>query len=199
LIPHMEKLDSENREMLQSIIDDQDKYFSFFQKILESGKIQTWKTRIHGNYKLDKLLFTGKDFIVTDFEGEVEYPLSVRKLKHCPLKDVAAMLGSLHYAVNIGYFRRKEFVPVNGNYLRPLKDQWFDKVSDTFLKGYLEETAKYGFLPSDKDQIDNILSLFMFEKAIREMHNFIVNEPESILIPIKTLQNLKKKIKNVCK
>jgi maltose alpha-D-glucosyltransferase / alpha-amylase len=75
----------EPREMLQSIMDDQDKYFSFFQKILESGKIQTWKTRIHGNYKLDKLLFTGKDFIVTDFEGEVEYPLSVRKLKHCPL------------------------------------------------------------------------------------------------------------------
>jgi maltose alpha-D-glucosyltransferase / alpha-amylase len=115
------------------------------------------------------------------------------------LKDVASMLGSLHYAVNIGYFRRKEFVPVNGNYLRPLKDQWFDKVSDTFLKGYLEETAKYGFLPSDKDQIDNILNLFVFEKAIRETHNFIVNEPESILIPIKTLQTLKKKIKDGCK
>jgi maltose alpha-D-glucosyltransferase / alpha-amylase len=199
VIPHMAKLDQEAREMLQGIMDDQDKYFSFFQKILESGKIQTWKTRIHGNYKLDKLLFTGKDFILTDFEGEVEYPLSVRKLKHCPLKDVAYMLGSLHYAVNIGYFRRKEFVPVNGNYLRPLKDQWFDKVSEVFLKGYFEEAANHGLLPPEREQIEDVLNLFVFEKAIREIHNFIVNEPESILIPMKTLLNLKKKINKGCK
>ncbi len=189
-----ENIDLEIRTMLNEIINDQDNYFSYFQNILESKKIPTWKTRIHGNYKLDKLLYTGKDFLVTDFEGEVEYPLSVRKLKHCPLKDVAAMLSSFNYAVNIGYFRRKEFVTVDDNYLRPLLGKWVEMVSNTFLKEYTQVLKGSDIIPSCSSQIENVLDLFIFEKAIQELTKFIVNEPESLIIPIKALRKIKTRV-----
>ena len=191
LQPHMENLDDETRDLLNEIISDQNKYFNYIQEILEKDKIETWKIRIHGNFKLNKLLFTGKDFIVTDFEGEYENPLSVRKLKHCPLRDVASMMGSFQYAVHTGYFRRKEFVPVNENFLRPLLDIWYQKVADTFLDGYLETAANYGFIPKNAESTRELLNLFVFEKAIQEIRKFASDKPEHLIIPIKALQKIR--------
>lgn len=181
-------------KQLESIIADQDRFFAYIQKILEKEKIDASKTRIHGNYKLDKLLFTGKDFIVTDFEGEVENPLSVRKLKHCPLKDVASILGSFHYALNRGYFYRKEFVPVNDNYLRPLMDRWYTMVSDTFLKGYREEAKDSGFIPQCPNKTKELLNIFVFEKAILEIRKFAEKQPSHLVIPIKVLQKIQENL-----
>ena len=43
------------------------------------------KIRIHGDYHLGQVLYTGKDFIILDFEGEPARPLSERKLKRSAL------------------------------------------------------------------------------------------------------------------
>lgn len=179
------------QEQLQDVIDSQDAYLKYMQAVLEKGKIDTMKTRIHGNYKLDKLLFTGKDFIITDFEGEVEYPLSVRKLRHCPLKDVASMLNSLHYTIWWGYLKRKEFIPVNDNYLRPLIEEWYQRVSATFVDGYMRTAGNSGFLPQSRQQVDDLLNLFIFEKSVHEVRNFLVNQPEALIIPLKSLERIK--------
>ena len=55
--------------------------------------------RIHGDYHLEHVLYTGKDFVIVDFEGEAGRPLSERRLKRLPLVDVACMIRSFHYAV----------------------------------------------------------------------------------------------------
>ncbi|TVQ93004.1 MAG: maltose alpha-D-glucosyltransferase [Bacteroidetes bacterium] len=193
--PYLDNIEPELKDEILAIMEDQPLYFSYFQHILESEKIQTWKTRIHGNYKLDKLLFTGKDFMVTDFEGEVEFPLSVRKLKHCPLKDVASMVSSFHYTINKAYFYRKEFVPVNDNYLRPLIARWYHEVSSLFLKSYLDEASLYSFIPENRAHTLNLLNLFIFEKAIRELRIFLNEEPESLNIPVKAFELIKNQMK----
>jgi maltose alpha-D-glucosyltransferase / alpha-amylase len=189
--PRVKNVSEQYQAMLQEVIDNQEKYFSYMQTILEKGKIETWKIRIHGNYRLDKVLFTGKDFLLTDLEGEVEHPLSVRKIKHCPLKDVAYMLGSLNYAIKIGYNTRKEFVPVNDNFLRPLMEYWYEEVSAAFLREYFQGAQKGRLIPGDQQQMEDLLNLFVFERSIGEIRNFIENDPESVIVPLLSLQRVK--------
>ena len=56
------------------------------------------RIRVHGNYHLGEFLYTGSGFVVTDFEGDPERPLSERRIKRSPLRDVADMARSFHYA-----------------------------------------------------------------------------------------------------
>ena len=56
------------------------------------------RIRCHGNLGLGELLFTGKDFVIIDFEGEPDVSLGERRVKRPPLGDVATMVRSFHHA-----------------------------------------------------------------------------------------------------
>ena len=178
-------------DLLDEVLNSEGKFLSHTRGWLEKKKIPALKTRIHGNYKLDKVLFTGKDFRIINFEGELERSFSVRKIRHSPLKDVASMLSSFHYAIYKGYFMRKEFVKVDTNYLRPLLEQWYHKVAGTFMDSYVTAIGPHSVIPDDGDQMNNLINLYIFEKAVQELRYFSEYEPGSIVIPLKVLQKLK--------
>ena len=73
-------------------------------------KITAMRIRCHGDYHLGQLLYTGKDFVVIDFEGEPARPLAERRAKRSALVDVAAMLRSIDYAA-IFALKTGEFRP----------------------------------------------------------------------------------------
>src|SRR5205807_6404302 len=112
-----------------------------------SKPIEATRTRIHGDYHLGQVLYTGSDFVIIDFEGEPARPLAERRVKQSPLQDVAGMLRSFHYAA---------YAPLlhdNGKKLphEPLQDlgnwaqYWQRWVSATFLKTYLEVSGNSNF------------------------------------------------------
>jgi len=56
------------------------------------------KTRIHGDFHLGQVLVSSGDAFIVDFEGEPLATPEERRMKSSPLRDVAGLLRSLHYA-----------------------------------------------------------------------------------------------------
>jgi len=80
------------------------------------------------------VLYTGNDFVIIDFEGEPTRPLSVRRLKRSPLRDVAGMLRSFHYASYAALLGQTPGVrPEDFATLEPWARFWYLAVSAAFL------------------------------------------------------------------
>ena len=115
------------------------------QRILD-GVSGAAKIRIHGDYHLGQALYTGKDFVILDFEGEPARPLSERKLKRSALRDVAGMMRSYQYGAYSALWQpamRAEDVP----FLERWADLWYRQMSSTFLQSYLKTSAGAAFVP----------------------------------------------------
>src|SRR5437763_3276432 len=75
------------------------------EKRLLDRRTNASKIRIHGDYHLGQVLYTGKDFIILDFEGEPARALGERKLKRSALRDVSGMMRSFHYAAYSAFWQ----------------------------------------------------------------------------------------------
>jgi maltose alpha-D-glucosyltransferase/alpha-amylase len=154
-------------------------------RALRDRKIAALRTRCHGDYHLGQVLYTGQDFIIIDFEGEPARTLTVRRMKRSPLRDVAGMLRSFHYAAyaalldQVPGIRQQDF-PV----LEPLARFWYHWVSVAFLTAYFEATAEAGFLPASPDEQHVLLDAYLLEKALYEVGYELNNRPDWLIVPL---------------
>ena len=183
-------LNDEQRELIDDIIKNENLLLSTIKHTLEKKKIHTSKTRVHGDYHLGQVLFTGKDFIIIDFEGEPTRSLTARKLKYCPFKDVAGMLRSFHYAIYMGQLENQSKVPDSAHLLDPWLEAWYEIVQDTFVESYLETAKGASFIPEEERQITDLLSVYTIEKAMYEADYEFNNRPDWLHIPLNGLKTI---------
>jgi len=146
------------------------------------------RIRCHGDYHLGQVLYTGKDFVIIDFEGEPARPISERRIKRSPLRDVAGMLRSFHYAAYARLFAQQEAGLIRSedfSYLESWVEFWHTWVSVLFLKAYLEVAAQGGFLPRTNEELQVLIDIYLLEKAIYELGYELNNRPEWIRIPVR--------------
>ncbi len=153
-------------------------------------KFSAMKTRIHGDYHLGQVLFTGKDFVIIDFEGEPARTMSERRIKRSPLRDVAGMLRSFHYAAHAVLLQqlrvRSEDVPI----LEEWAEVWYRFVSGVFLHAYLTTVAASPFIPGDRQELEIMLDAFLLEKAVYELGYELDNRPDWAGIPIRGIRGI---------
>jgi maltose alpha-D-glucosyltransferase/alpha-amylase len=158
------------------------------KRILDRRAIAA-KIRIHGDYHLGQVLYTGKDFIILDFEGEPARPLSERKLKRSALRDVAGMMRSFQYAAYSALWQpamRAEDVP----FLERWADFWYRQMSSVFLQSYLQTTAGAEFVPQKSDDFQVLLEAYLLDKAVYEIGYELNNRPDWVVIPIRGIKHI---------
>ena len=155
-----------------------------------SGPLHALRTRIHGDYHLGQVLFTGSDFVIIDFEGEPARPLSERRLKRSPLQDVAGMLRSFHYAAFSPLLGADAMKADDVSRLSPWAEFWNARISADFLEAYLTECGHSAFLPKNHSELQSLLELHLLEKAVYELGYELNNRPGWVGIPVEGIGKL---------
>ena len=166
-----------------------------YLNIFKKQKISTLKIRCHGDYHLGQLLITQKDLYIIDFEGEPMRSIQERRQKNSPLRDVAGMIRSFHYASCSYLFnptKQKNISPDETLKIEQNAHYWYQQISSTFLKTYLNYSQKSSFLPHNKKIISILLNIYLLEKAIYELSYELNNRPTWVEIPIKGLLEILK-------
>ncbi len=188
---NMSELSEEVAGQSQEILSSKNDIIKRFRS-LTSHKISSMKIRIHGDYHLGQVLYTGNDFIIIDFEGEPARPISHRRLKHSPLRDLAGMIRSFHYAAFGAVILRPVLQTAQPEELHSLADIWYSYVSAVFLNSYLETAGKADFLPANKKDFEMLMGAFLLEKSIYEIGYELNNRPDWVSIPLRGVQQLLK-------
>jgi len=186
-------LPDEAKADAQTVLNLEDDIIKHFEEI-QRRKIAGMRIRCHGDYHLGQVLYTGNDFVIIDFEGEPARHLGERRIKRSPLRDVAGMIRSFHYAAyaalrgQASTILRPEDLPV----LREWARSWYLWVSATFLKSYLELVADSPILPQSREGVKTILDAYLLDKAIYEINYELNNRPDWVGLPLQgILQVLK--------
>jgi maltose alpha-D-glucosyltransferase / alpha-amylase len=159
------------------------------EKRLLDRRTNAAKIRIHGDYHLGQLLYTGKDFVILDFEGEPARALSERRLKRSALRDAAGMMRSFQYAAYSTLWQpamRKEDVP----FLERWADLWYRQMSSVFLQSYLQTTADAIFIPKNSDDLQIMLEAYLLDKAVYEIGYELNHRPTWVVIPIRGIKHI---------
>jgi len=155
-------------------------------RLAAAAHLATARTRTHGDYHLGQVLNTGDDFVILDFEGEPARSLAERRLKRSPLRDVAGMLRSFHYAAHSAVSKLGE----RRAFAEPLGELWAATVSRAFLEGWLSQTAGAPFVPSPPADLLQLLEAFLLEKALYEIAYELNNRPTWVGIPLRGILSL---------
>ena len=155
---------------------------------IHSKKFNSIKIRNHGDYHLGQVLFTGKDFFIIDFEGEPARTFSERRLKRSPLRDVAGMLRSFHYAAYSSLFKLTAIRPEDMEILEKWAELWYHYISGTYIKSYIRTLGKTNLIPDNREDLKTMLDTYILEKAVYELNYELNNRPDWVIIPIKGIK-----------
>jgi len=148
------------------------------------------RTRIHGDYHLGHVLRVKTDYVIIDFEGDPARPLSLRRSKQSPLKDVAGMLRSFGYAAYSTLMTYTSRRPEDLTRLEPWAQLWERSSAAEFLRAYRETTQNVTFLPADKTAFRRLLDIYLLDKALSELRYELKNRPAWLRIPLMGMLSL---------
>jgi maltose alpha-D-glucosyltransferase/alpha-amylase len=127
------------------------------------------------------------DFVFIDFEGDTFVPISERRLKHSPMRDLATMLRSFHYAASVGldqHVERGSIPPENMLRFQSWLRYWNLWVSVAFLKAYFQTVASARILPDNEEAVRVMLRAYLLDRTMIEVGRELRNGGRRLEIPL---------------
>lgn len=186
---NLEKLSPVARIEVETILARKDQVLKALKKIYIK-KLDVSKIRIHGDYDLKQVVFTGKDLAVLDFHGDPMRTYSERRLKRSPLRDVAGMIRSLYYVAHEGLLLKHGSTNEEFKKLEPFAAMWVHYVSGLFMRAYLDTVADSAFIPKQKDDLKIMIDTYLLEKAVFSLNYELKKRPQWAIVPVRIIKKL---------
>jgi trehalose synthase-fused probable maltokinase len=186
-------LPEEAQKLAKKVLSRKDQIINFILGFDEE-KLRSFRIRIHGDYHLGQILKQGKDFYILDYEGEPESTIRDRKVKQSPLKDVAGLLRSFHYALHATQVKLgTEKAKLRAEQGKSL----YQAISGVFLNTYFKEAFKNQLDIGYRKEITYLLHYFLLEKAIYELGYELNGRPDWAIIPLQGILEITDEIKKI--
>jgi maltose alpha-D-glucosyltransferase/alpha-amylase len=186
----LESLPADAQKLAQEVLNRKDLIINFILGFDEE-QLRSLRIRIHGDYHLGQILIQGDDFFILDYEGEPESTIRDRKVKQSPLKDVAGLLRSFHYAIHA--------VQKNNNHkdrrAHLAGQRLYQYLSGIFLKTYFNIAFREQLDIGYRKEITYLLHYFLLEKAIYELGYELNGRPDWAIIPLEGIIDITDEIK----
>ncbi|NND52801.1 MAG: trehalose synthase [Flavobacteriaceae bacterium] len=186
---NLHKLDGLALELASEFLDKKNSIRKRFVNF-EWTKLKGERIRVHGDYHLGQILVKEDDFYILDFEGEPESTIRDRKVKQPPLKDVAGLFRSFHYAIYATVFNN------DGKYQRTRQDKFkasellYRYLTGVFLGTYINEVQQANLNIGYHQERIFILEYCLLEKAVYELGYELNSRPRWAVIPLKGISDI---------
>jgi maltose alpha-D-glucosyltransferase/alpha-amylase len=162
-------------------------------RALQGRRLESKRIRCHGDLNLKQALYTGKDLMLIDFEGDPAATVSERSIKRCALLDVAGMMRSFHYAAWSGlhdHMQRGGLEPESIQSLEPWARLWYRAVSLEYLRAYLAKADEGAATAQSPGETAVLLPAYLFSHAMHELGRELANRPDWMHIPLRGILSL---------
>jgi trehalose synthase-fused probable maltokinase len=180
---NLHKLDGLTLELANQFLDNKKEIRKLFLEF-DWTKMKSERIRIHGDYHLGQVLVNGDDFCILDFEGEPESTIRDRKVKQPPLKDVAGMFRSFHYAIYATIFNNADKYPYEQEDLFTAGEILFKYFVGVFIQTYTDVAQSGNLNIGYRKEIDFLLKYCLLEKAVYELGYELNSRPRWAVIPL---------------
>jgi maltose alpha-D-glucosyltransferase/alpha-amylase len=177
-------LDPDNLADAQRLLEHEDELLRQARRFYEQG-LTVPRTRYHGDYHLGHLLFTGKDFVLLDVGGDASRHLVDRRRKRSPLRDVASMFWSFHFAAaaaghKVARDEDRAAVVGWGRF-------WRSEVAAAFVQSYLASAGAASFLPASRRDLTELIRFYLLKRGAAELRGDLLRNPGRVGVWVRAL------------
>jgi maltose alpha-D-glucosyltransferase/alpha-amylase len=162
------RLEGRVAELAHQLLSREKDIYERFEPLLR-GRLTAQRSRIHGDFHLATVLWTGKDFVVVDFGQDPNKPLPERRRKRSPLRDVASMLRSFDFSATMALRDPATVRESERGAAEPWAKLWATWAPATFLSAWLETSGDAPFVPHQRAELEMLLDTQLLEKALDEL------------------------------
>ncbi len=182
----MEKMSPGHAMEMQSLLSRKKELLDMYMAILQE-KLNAVRMRIHGDYHLGQIMVMDEQYRVCDFEGLDRLPLSERRLKRSPIRDIATMIHSFYAVAHHALFHNVHIHEKDRQQLLPEDQLWAADMAEAFVTAYLDSMKGTGLVTATAAETGALLRLYLIERALIELEQAIDGNFEETNIPVRSL------------
>ena len=183
------RLTGKTAELAQLLLSHAEALYKRFDPLIHQ-RLTASRGRFHGDFHLGKALYTGKDFVIVDFEGDAQRPLADRRRKRSPLRDVVSMIRSFEWAASTT-LRDEAFVrAADRARAEPWGRLWLAWAHATFLGSYLAGSEGSPFVPRGSAELALLLDTLLLERTLEELGSELDKRPDWAILALRGLYDM---------